>query len=279
MASTLCISCKKLISTEEKNCPYCEAPQAGASVIKLMMNSSQYILTFFIGVNVFLYIFSLIYDIPAALSMEHGILGIGAPKSEFLFLLGMTGGPAWTCGHYWTLISASFLHGSILHILFNMQWLKQLGQMIAAFLGPIRLINIYVITGIGGFLLSNVWSNSPTIGASCSIFGIMGVLITFTKRRGGSMADQINSSIWSNAIFLLILGFVIPMVNNAGHIGGFLSGLAMGYILPDREGVRTTLIEKWLAIIFLISIPLSIGMSVWNMWDIVINKAPFLCYG
>ena len=93
------------------------------------------------------------------------------------------------------------------------------------------------------------------------------------------MADQLNSNIWSNAIFLLILGFVIPMVNNAGHIGGFLSGLAMGYILPDREGVRTTLIEKWLAILFLISIPLSIGMSVWNMWDIVINKAPFLCYG
>ena len=71
----------------------------------------------------------------------------------------------------------------------------------------------------------------------------------------------------------------IPHGQQCGTHWWFLSGLAMGYILPDREGVRTTLIEKWLAILFLISIPLSIGMSVWNMWDIVINKAPFLCYG
>ena len=113
----------------------------------------------FSGINIFLYVVSLLYDIPSAFSLDHGLFGIGSPKSEFLYLLGMTGGPAWTCGHYWTLISASFLHGSILHILFNMQWLRQLGELISAFLGPIRLINIYIITGIGGFCF-------PTSGAT-----------------------------------------------------------------------------------------------------------------
>ena len=100
MASTLCISCKNSYQQKKKNCPYCGAPQAGASVIKLMMNSSQYILNFFIGANVFLYLLSLIYDIPSALSLEHGILGIGALKVKSCFV----GHDRWTCLDLWTLL-------------------------------------------------------------------------------------------------------------------------------------------------------------------------------
>ena len=100
MASTLCISCKNSYQ-QKKKLSYCGAPQAGASVIKLMMNSSQYIFNFFIGANVFLYLLSLVYDIPSALSLEHGILGIESSKKRIPVFIG---NDRWTCLDLWTLL-------------------------------------------------------------------------------------------------------------------------------------------------------------------------------
>ena len=272
MPAISCHSCRRLISDQEDNCPFCNAPQRlerrSSRLSQQAFGDPNAVIGWIVGVNVLLYIASILLNPDSALSMEQGLLGIGSPDSKALYLLGMTGGPAWLCGHYWTLITASFLHGSLLHIFFNLSWLRQLGAITVHFLGPGRFVIIYVLTGIGGFLLSNVWNTSPigpspTIGASCSIFGLLGVLAAFSKRRGGVIGLNLNRQIWAWTIVGLAFGFLIPMINNAGHIGGLITGYILGYILPKQEGTRESGVLQLSALIIL---GISLLCFVWNGW-------------
>lgn len=215
-----------------------------------------------------MYVGSLLLDPKSALSMSQGFLGFGAPSIKALYVLGLTGGSAWQCGHYWTLLTATFLHGSLLHIFFNISWLRSIGIINAHLFGPARFINIYILTGVGGFLASNLWSNAPTIGASCSLFGLMGVLIVFGKRRGGEFGKNINRQAWTWAIVGLCIGFAIPQVNNAGHVGGLLSGFILGYFLPKRENTRETISEKILSLCLIGLTLIGFGLSFWRMQGI-----------
>jgi rhomboid protease GluP len=191
-----------------------------------------------------------------------------------LYLLGMTGGYAWTQGYFWTLLSASFLHGGLLHIFFNISWLSTLGTIFGRFFGMNRLVVVYVLTGVSGFLLSNLMNNSPTIGASCSIFGIMGALITFSVRRGGEFGRQLRSQVWAWVIIGLVFGFAVEGINNYGHIGGLLGGFAMGMLLPAREGVAE---EKWvqpLAYLLILFSIVSVFLSINEFWSILELRIP-----
>lgn len=215
-----------------------------------------------------MYVGSILLDTRSALSMSNGLLGFGAPSIKALYVLGLTGGSAWNCGHIWTLLTATFLHGSLLHIFFNLSWLRSIGLINAHLFGPARFINIYILTGIGGFLASNLWSNAPTIGASCSLFGLMGVLIAFGQRRGGELGKNISRQAWTWAIVGLCIGFAIPQVNNAGHIGGLASGYLLAFILPSREHTKESFIEKILALALIALTLIGFGLSFWRMQGI-----------
>jgi rhomboid protease GluP len=221
------------------------------------------------GICVLLYAISILLNTDAALNPSGGFLSIGAPDMKSLYLLGMTGGYAWTQGYIWTLLSASFLHGGLLHIFFNLSWLSTLGKIFGSFFGMNRLVIVYVFTGVSGFVLSNLLNNAPTIGASCSIFGIMGALITFSLRRGGDLGRRLRSQVWAWVIIGLIFGFVVEGVNNYGHIGGLLGGFAIGMLLPARERVAE---ESWvqpLAFLLIFLSLISVGLSVNAFWTVL----------
>ena len=95
----------------------------------------------------------------------------------------------------------------------------------------------------------------------------MGVLIAFGRRRGGELGKNLNRQAWSWAIVGLCIGFAIPQVNNAGHIGGLISGYALAYILPAREHKRESIIE-WIIALSLIAFTLADFYSVWRMQGI-----------
>ena len=202
-----------------------------------------------------------------------GLLGFASPSSESLYLLGMTGSVAWLCGHWWTILTANFLHGSLLHIFFNLSWLRTLGTLCLQLFGPIRLINIYILTGAGGFLFSNLYKNHPTIGASCALFGLMGVLISYGRRRGGTFGDALSKQVWTWAIVGFLISFAIPMVNNAGHAGGFVTGLLMGRLLPVH-GQRSNRSEQLIALALVIGTIAGFGLSMWKMWSPVTDGTP-----
>ena len=205
--------------------------------------------------------------------------------------MGMTGAFAWYDGHYWTILTASFLHGSLIHIFFNMSWLRQLGMLTVAFLGPARFAVIFLLTGATGFLASNyfntpvlighnvrtslegvvieqipIYGAVPTVGASCSIFGLMGVLLVFGNRRGGTLGKNLNRQMWIWAIIGLLIGEAIPNVNNMGHIGGFIGGIVLGFVLPHREGTHENATIQWLAILLIALTAIGFGLSFWKMW-------------
>ena len=158
-----------------------------------------------------------------------------APSQEALRLFGMSGAiPVFVEGQWWTLLSATWLHGGLLHILFNMLWVRDLGPATADVIGPSRTVIIYTVAGVCGFLLSSVtgyflgWLPLPllhgaafTIGASASIFGLLGALVHYGRTSGSSF---IHGQALRYAVILFIFGLIMPGVDNYAHAGGFAGG-------------------------------------------------------
>ncbi len=171
-----------------------------------------------------------------------------SPSDTSLFLLGATGTvPIDKYHRLWTLVSASFLHGGILHIFFNMAALRQLGAVVTREFGVYRMFVIYTVSGIAGFLISYLAGIAFTIGASASVCGLVGALLYYGKSRGGIYGSNLYRQISIWVIFLFVFGFIVPGINNWGHGGGILAGIILGYLLGYLEKKKENLIHKMLA--------------------------------
>jgi rhomboid protease GluP len=193
-----------------------------------------------IAVCIIAYVASLLLDLRAALR-PHGPFDLLAPSGQALDALGMTGAYAWARGRWWTLFTAIYLHGSLLHILFNMLWISQLAPAVEELYGLPRLILIFTWAGVLGFAVSN-WVGVPfTIGASGSIFGLLGAMVCYGRSRGGTFGLAIFRQYGQWALVLFILGFLMAGVNNLAHAGGFaggyLAGIVLGHSNPQRQHV------------------------------------------
>lgn len=128
-------------------------------------------------------------------------------------------------GQYYRLITGMFLHGSILHLLFNMYALYIIGMQLESFLGKAKYLIVYLLSGIGASMLSIFFSNSFSVGASGAIFGLMGALLYFGYHYRVYLDSVVKSQIIPLIILNLILGFTISGVDNWAHIGGLVSGI------------------------------------------------------
>lgn len=152
--------------------------------------------------------------------------------TDGLYKLGATGTLPISDGRIWTPITAIYLHGGILHILFNMLWVYQLGPVTARIFGRSQFFLIYTIAGIFGALVSILAGTPLTVGASGAIFGLFGAIIFVGYREGNYLAD-IARQYAILAVLMLILGFTMPNVDNWGHIGGFIGGILATLLLMD----------------------------------------------
>jgi rhomboid protease GluP len=206
-----------------------------------------------ISASIVLYIASLARDLQG---IESGSLMIFQPSWESLFLLGGSGYQSvFVFGRWWTVLSAGWLHGGLLHIIFNMMWVRSLGPATAEAYGAGRMILIYTAGSIAGFLFSSAalvfvpfipflgkilgflglagaWR---TIGASAPIFGLLGALVYYGRRTGSSSAYR---EFIGYAILLGAFGLLFPLVDNQAHLGGFVGGYLMGKFLDPREPER-----------------------------------------
>ncbi len=159
-----------------------------------------------------------------------------SPEYQSLILLGATGTiPIDRLSRWWTLISANYLHGGILHIFFNMMALKQIAPLIIAEFGTSRMIIIYTLSGVAGFWVSYLAKIPLTIGASASLCGLMGAALYYGKSRGGTYGTIVFRQISSWAIGLFIFGFLIPGINNWGHGGGIIAGAVCAIMFGYKE--------------------------------------------
>lgn len=136
-------------------------------------------------------------------------------------------------GQWWRLVTANFLHGGILHILMNMWVLLDLGRTVEEEYGSARYLFVFVATGICGFLLSSL-TGHLSIGASASICGLLGAVISLTSKRTGWYNRQMRSNYIKWALYLLLIGFIVPGVDTMAHIGGFVAGFLFGRLMKDR---------------------------------------------
>jgi len=168
-----------------------------------------------------------------------------SPSQEGLFILGATGTiPIAGFGRWWTLVSASFLHGGLMHILFNMLALAQLGPFVTQEFGFNRFVIIYTLTGVAGFLLSFLAGVPFTIGASASICGLIGAILYYGKTRGGFYGEAIYKQAMGWIVGLVIYGLIFPGINNWAHGGGVVSGIALARLLGYSERGGEAMVHK-----------------------------------
>ena len=127
-------------------------------------------------------------------------------------------------GEYYRLITGIFLHGSILHLLFNCYALFVLGSQIESFYGKLKYIIIYLFSGLMGSLLSMTFNDGASIGASGAIFGLMGSLVYFGYHYRVYLGNVIKSQILPLIVLNLALGFMLTGIDNFAHIGGLIGG-------------------------------------------------------
>jgi rhomboid protease GluP len=226
-----CPRCGRLVGATEPSCPNCGAWQPG------LFGYGPWIQRTFGNVDlsnvitvvcVVLYLLSLAIDVQG-IQFAGGLFNLLSPSSVALFKLGMTGQTVTALGWWWTLCTAVFLHGSVLHIAFNLAIMRRYLPMVEHLFGTGRAFVIFMAAGVGGFLLSDLLSHAPTIGASGAIFGLLAALISYGRRTGQS---QVTQQLSTSALVMFAYGFFMPSVNNWAHAGGFIGGFLAAELMP-----------------------------------------------
>lgn len=261
--AVVCPGCGKLVDVNEPVCPYCGRPSPGmfgyGPALQRLFGSFDLNVAV-IGTCVVLYVLSLLLD-PRAILRSAGMFDILAPSTRALVELGMTGGFAMAQGHWWTLFTAVFLHGSLLHLLFNMVIMRQFLAQVMELYGSARAWVIFVAAGATSFAVSNLASGVPTIGASGAIFGLLAGLIVYGRR---TRQHAVTQQLWTSAAVMFLFGFVMPSVNVWAHAGGFAGGFVAAEALSfagRRESPMLLALAWGSALLVLASFALQLASS------------------
>ncbi len=168
----------------------------------------------------------------------------------------------------WRLLSAVFVHASLLHIGMNMLGLVNLGRSLEPHFRSARFLLVYVLSGMLGFTATLWWRGEMafTVGASGALFGVLGALIAVLMVRRNPGWQRV---FFSNLILAAALAFMAPSVDNAAHIGGFIAGFAIGLVFEvepkprKRDGLMAILAGIALLACFA-SIALSAFSPLWK---------------
>ena len=157
-----------------------------------------------IGINIFIFLCSLVLNILPMFAVNRmGIIN----------------------GEYYRLITGIFLHASVMHLVFNCYALYVIGMQLESFLGKVKYLLVYLLSGLAGSLLSIFFSSNYSVGASGAIFGLMGSLLYFGYHYRVYLDTTLKSQIIPLILVNLFIGFIIPGIDNWAHIGGLIGGV------------------------------------------------------
>jgi rhomboid protease GluP len=172
-----------------------------------------------------------------AMFLAEQLLG-GSTNESTLVTLGANVPPLVREGQYWRLVASMFLHIGFLHLAVNGWALYQLGALFEILLGSLPMLLVYFVSGIAGSISTVMFTHAGlSAGASGAIFGLMGALIAFLLKRRDILTPAARSLLmqlvgW--AVLNVVLGFSIPGIDNAAHLGGFAAGLLLGLVQRPR---------------------------------------------
>lgn len=174
-------------------------------------------------------------------------------------------------GEWWRLVSGAFLHGSIMHILFNMYVLYALGPTLERILGHVRYLVLYLVAALGGAVASYLFTFvcTPSVGASGAIFGLMGALVVAGRR----LRFDITQVLVLLAINLVI-GFISPNVDWRAHIGGMVVGALVAAVFVWAPHGRRLM---WQSIGVSGIVVVLVLLAIWRSSEIMVNELWRVC--
>lgn len=154
-------------------------------------------------------------------------------------------------GEIYRLLTCAFLHVGLIHLVVNMYSLRVIGPSVEGLIGKGKFVFIYLISAISASLMSLVFvdSNIVSVGASGAIFGLMGALLYFGYHYRLYLNDAIKTQIIPVILFNLIIGFMMPGIDNGAHIGGLVGGyLATMAIGIKNKSHKKDMINGWIVL-------------------------------
>jgi rhomboid protease GluP len=262
----MCPHCRAFITDKDKICPYCnelvgprysERAQV-AGVIGGFIPHARFNTTLILLINGGLFVATMLFC--AKLGLGSGWGGI---DGRVLYDFGAKIGLQYMDGQWWRLVTAGFLHGSVLHILMNSWVLFDLGAQVEDVYGASRMWVIYFVASVAGFYASAWWNPGISIGASAGVCGLIGAMIALGVRHRNPAGDAIRGMYVRWAVYTLIFGVMISGIDNAAHIGGLATGFAVAYVAetPRAAGGTEGLwrVASWFCVILTV-------VSFLKMW-------------
>jgi rhomboid protease GluP len=234
--SVVCPSCGRLVGVNDAACFSCGARNPSlfgfAPALRSLLGEHGFVRPLIV-VAIVLFVVSLLLS--GGQIGGGGLFGLLSPSRPALFVLGASGAvPVFGYGRWWTVLSAGLLHGGLLHIGFNLMWLRDLGPAVARLYGSGRFLLIFFGGSIGGFLATSCaalllpdWlpyflrgARELTIGASAGLFGLFGALIAYAQKSGQrGMREVVLGWVLGGVLIGLL-----PGIDNWAHGGGFVTG-------------------------------------------------------
>lgn len=164
----------------------------------------------------------------------------GSTNEATLLSFGVKSNPEIDAGEVWRFITPIFIHIGLLHLAFNSYALWVVGPHVEKLYGAPRFLLLYVVTGIAGVTASYFYHpDIISAGASGAIFGLFGVLLAFSFRYRKSVPQFFSQSIGKGMLLTvginLVIGYMIPEVDNSAHVGGLLAGVLLAMLVPFEK--------------------------------------------
>jgi rhomboid protease GluP len=243
----MCPACGTLVGSSASKCHQCGASMtfslaaASKSLSRLLPTTSPATYAI-LTLSCVLYALSLVITIRTNGGLQApagglgGIFNFGGINGEVLHSLGASMPLPYNLMQPWRLIMAIFLHGSLLHIGFNMWVLMDVGPILEELYGSARYLFVYIATGVAGYLLSSAMGKF-SVGGSGALLGLIGVLLALTTGRRDASLQMLRGQLIRWLIYIAVMGLVFSGIDNYAHLGGCIAGYLLGRSMTPREPV------------------------------------------
>jgi membrane associated rhomboid family serine protease len=242
----MCQVCRGLIEASAKTCPLCgreSVPRARLSTTNIT-ESGNFFSLIILTINIVLFV------LMAMVEIRNGGGGekfIQSASTGVLNDFGALVPSLVRSGQWWRLVTFNFLHIGLMHLLFNSSALFSIGPQVESIFGSQKFVFAYVGTGTASAFASYLFLPNNSAGASGAIFGLIGLMAVYGYRQGGSFGRALMKQMLIWAAIGLMFGFFIG-ANNVAHIGGFIAGAGLGFVLEPDSPVTAGSAARWNAV-------------------------------
>src|SRR5262245_6032417 len=277
----MCQVCRGLIESSATTCPLCGREAVPKARIAVNVGSGNFISLVLLTINIVLFLLMSVVEVRSGRGGADAFLQIASRgvRADFGGLV-----PALVRqGQWWRLVTFNFLHIGLMHLLFNSSALYSIGPRVEEIFGSQKFVFAYVGTGIASGVASYLFLPAETAGASGAIFGLIGLLAAYGYRQGGSFGRDLMRQMLIWAGIGIVFGFFIG-ANNVAHVGGFIAGGALGFVLEPDAPSTTTSASVWnataIACIGLVAVSFTIAgraygteQERWQQQSVKVNRA------